>query len=111
MDDGAINGEVFVAYIRQQLVPTTRPGDVGVTDNLARHKRQGFHGAIEAVGRRLLHLPPNSPSLYPIKHESKALLRKAGERTLDGLWKLLAVWSTEFPSEKHHNYFIAFRAP
>lgn len=56
--DGAINGELFLAYVRQQLVPTLARGDVVVMDNLAAHKRDGVRQAIEAAGARLVYLPP-----------------------------------------------------
>ena len=90
--DGAINGDLFVAYVRAVLVPTLRPGDVVVMDNLSSHKRAGVREAIEAAGCRLLYLPPYSPDLNPIEQafaKLKALLRKAGERTVEGLWRLL----------------------
>jgi transposase len=83
--DGAINGELFVAYVEQVLVPSLRPGDVVVLDNLSGHKRAGARQAIEAAGCRLLYLPPYSPDLNPIElafAQLKALLRSAGERTV-----------------------------
>jgi len=52
--DGAVNGDLFVAYIEQHLVPTLRPGDVVVMDNLSSHKRAGVRAAIEGAGCRLL---------------------------------------------------------
>ncbi|MDG3005487.1 IS630 family transposase [Paludisphaera sp. Pla2] len=98
--DGAINGELFAAYVRQQLVPAHRRGDVVVMDNLACHKRAGVREAIEGAGCRLMYLPPYSPVLNPIElafSKLKALLRKAGERTVDGLWRLLGRLVDEFP--------------
>jgi transposase len=105
--DGAINGELFEAYVRQQLVPTLRPGDVVVMDNLSSHKRPGVREAIEAAGASLLYLPPYSPDLNPIEQafaKLKALLRKAGERTVEGLWRLLGRLLDEFPPEECSNY-------
>ena len=90
--DGAMNGDLFVAYVQQVLVPTLRPGDVVVMDNLGRHKRAGAVRAIEAAGATVVYLPPYSPDLNPIElafAKLKALLRTAGERTVDGLWELL----------------------
>src|SRR5579863_862083 len=55
--DGAVNGDLFLAYVRQQLVPTLRPGDVVIMDNLSSHKRAGVCDAIEAAGATLLFLP------------------------------------------------------
>jgi transposase len=105
--DGAINGELFEAYVRQQLVPTLRAGDVVVMDNLACHKRAGVREAIEAVGGRVLYLPPYSPEFNPIEQalsKLKALLRKAGERTVEGLWRLLGRLVDEFSPEECRNF-------
>jgi transposase len=87
--DGAINGEMFEAYIRQFVAPTLAPGDVVVMDNLAAHKRAGVREAIEAAGCRLLFLPPYSPDFNPIEQafsKVKAALRKLARRTVDGLF-------------------------
>lgn len=56
--DGAVNGEVFLAYVRQVLVPTLEPQDLVIMDNLSSHKRTGVREAIEAVGAKLAYLPP-----------------------------------------------------
>jgi transposase len=105
--DGAITGGLFEAYVRQQLVPVLRPGDVVVMDNLACHKRAGVREAIEAAGCQLLYLPSYSPDLNPIElafSKLKALLRKAGERTIAGLWDLLGRLLDEFPPEECRRY-------
>jgi transposase len=105
--DGAINGDLFEAYVRQQLVPTLQAGDVVVMDNLACHKRAGVREAIEAIGAKLLYLPPYSPDLNPIEQafaKLKALLRKAGERTVEGLWRLLGRLLDEFPPHECRNF-------
>jgi transposase len=105
--DGAINGELFEAYVRQQLVPTLVPGDVVVMDNLAVHKRAGVRRAIEEAGCRLLFLPPYSPDFNPIEQafaKLKALLRKAEERTVEGLWHLLGRLQDEFGAAECRNY-------
>jgi transposase len=105
--DGAINGEIFEAYIRQFVVPTLAPGDVVVMDNLASHKRAGVREAIEAAGCRLLFLPPYSPDLNPIEQafaKLKALLRKAGERTFEGLWRRLGLLIDEFTPRECRNF-------
>jgi len=78
--DGAINGDIFLAYIRQHLAPTLKPGDVVIMDNLSSHKVAGVREAIEAVGATLMFLPPYSPDFNPIEQvfaKLKALLRKA----------------------------------
>jgi hypothetical protein len=65
--DGAINGELFLAYVEQILVPTLRPGDIVIMDNLRVHKMAGVREAIEATGAKLLFIPPCSPDLNPIE--------------------------------------------
>ncbi len=105
--DGAVNGETFEAYIRQFVVPTLAPSDVVVMDNLAAHKRAGVREAIEAAGCRLLFLPPNIPDLNPIEQafaKLKALLRKAGERTFEGLCDRLGRLVDEFTHHECRNF-------
>ena len=60
--DGPINGERFHAYVEQFLVPTLKPGDVVILDNLGSHKGKGVRKAIRAVGARLVFLPKYSPT-------------------------------------------------
>jgi transposase len=62
-----MNGEMFLAWVRQGLAPTLRPGDVVILDNLATHKIRGVREAIEAARARLLYLPPYSPDFNPIE--------------------------------------------
>ena len=78
--DGPINGERFHAYVEQFLVPTLKPGDVVILDNLGSHKGKAVRKAIRDVGARLVFLPKYSPDLYPIEQvfaKFKTLLRKA----------------------------------
>jgi transposase len=65
--DGAMNGELFLAWVKQGLVGCLRAGDVVVMDNLATHKVAGVREAIEGAGARLEYLPPYSPDLNPIE--------------------------------------------
>jgi transposase len=91
--DGAINGETFLAYVEQFLAPTLRPDDIVIMDNLGSHKVAGVSQAIEAVGARLLYLPPYSPDLNPIEQlfaKLKARLRKAAARTIETLHQAIA---------------------
>ncbi len=108
--DGPIDGATFRAYVERVLVPELRPGDVVILDNLGSHKGPHVRAAIEAVGARLLHLPPYSPDFNPIEQafaKLKALLRKAAERTVDGLWDAIAsILDTLTPAECA-NYFAA----
>ena len=79
MIKGALNGEVFLAYVEQCLSPTLKRGDIVVMDNVPAHKVEGVQEAIEAAGARLLYLPPYSPDLNPIENAYgafKAFLRK-----------------------------------
>jgi transposase len=106
--EGAINGEWFLAYVEQVLVPALRPGMVVVMDNLPCHKVQGVEQAIAAAGCRLLYLPPYSPDLNPIElafAKLKGLLRKAGRRTVEGLWSFLGSALDLFSAEECRNYF------
>jgi transposase len=65
--DGPINGTCFRSYVEQQLVPTLRPGDIVIMDNLGSHKSAAIRNAIRAAGARLWFLPPYSPDLNPIE--------------------------------------------
>jgi transposase len=86
---GPINRDAFEAWVEQGLVPELRPGDIVVLDNLSSHKGGRARALIEAAGASLLFLPPYSPDFNPIENafaKPKALLRKAAERTVNGLW-------------------------
>ena len=65
--DGPMNGDAFLAYVRQVLVPEIKPGDVVIMDNLPAHKVSGVREAIEDAGASLLYLPPYSPDFNPIE--------------------------------------------
>jgi len=101
--DGPMDGEMFLAYVRQFLCPTLQPGDSVILDNLSSHKVGGVEEAITATGARVLYLPPYSPDLNPIEKffsKLKALLRKAAKRDLDALWKEIGeLLNTVSPSE------------
>lgn len=105
--DGPINGEVFLAYVQQQLAPTLQPGDIVVLDNLSSHKRAGVREAIESVGATLLYLPPYSPDFNPIEQtfaKFKWLLKSAAERTVDSLWRTCGQLLDEFTPTECRNY-------
>ena len=85
---GAMNGEAFLAYIEQCLVPTFKRGDIVVADNVSFHKVAGVEEAIRGGGASLRYLPQYSPELNPIESvfsPLKTFLRKAAERTIEGL--------------------------
>jgi transposase len=95
---GPMDGEMFLAWMRQGLAPTLRPGDVVILDNLATHKIQGVHEVIAAVGARLLYLPPYSPDFNPIEpmwSKIKQILRSHAPRTDE---QLLLAAQTAFNS-------------
>lgn len=86
--EGATDRAVMRAFVRHALVPTLRPGQVVVLDNLSAHKDAEVRRLIEAAGCTLLFLPPYSPDLNPIEpawSKLKALLRSAGARTVEAL--------------------------
>jgi transposase len=106
--DGAVNGVVFRAYVEQVLVPELRRGDVVVMDNLGSHTLAGVRAAVEGAGCRLLFLPPYSPDFNPIEEafsKLKRLLRKAAERTVDGLWAAIGRLLDQFTQRECRNYF------
>lgn len=106
--DGPMNGDVFVAYVEQQLVPTLRPGDIVVMDNLSSHKRAAVRAAIEAAGATLRYLPPYSPDLNPIENvfsKLKAKLRAAAKRTIAELEDFLGGFLDLLAAEECQNYF------
>lgn len=108
--DGAMNGEAFLAYVEQVLVPTLRPGDIVVMDNLPAHKPVGVRTAIEAAGASLMYLPPYSPDLNPIEMafaKLKALLKQAAARTVDALLEAIAEAIKAFTTRECRNYLTA----
>lgn len=108
--DGPINGIAFQAYVDQVLVPELRPGDIVVMDNLGSHRGPGVRAAIEAAGARLLYLPPYSPDFNPIENafaKLKSMLRRAAERTVDGLWSAIGHIIGAFFPDECTNYFAA----
>ena len=106
--DGPINGEVFRAYVEQVLVPTLRPGDIVIIDNLGSHKGKAVRQAIRAAGAKLFFLPPYSPDLNPIEQvfaKLKTLLRKAAERSVEAICKRIGALLQAFTPQECANYF------
>lgn len=88
--DGAVDGDIFEAFIEHVLVPLLRRGDVVVMDNLSSHKRARTRALIESAGAHLAFLPPYSPDLNPIEmifSKVKQLLRSLACRTQVQLWR------------------------
>ena len=107
--EGPINGQSFRIYIEQVLLPTLKPGDVVILDNLGSHKGKAVREAIRSVNARLLFLPPYSPDLNPIEQvfsKLKALLRKAAERTVEATWKRIGQLLNHFTPQECANYFV-----
>ncbi len=108
--DGSINRDAFETYVARVLVPELRAGDIVVMDNLSSHKGPLVRELIEAAGARLLYLPPYSPDFNPIENafaKLKALLRKAAERTVEGLWTAIGRLVDVFTPTECANYFAA----
>ena len=108
--DGPMDGLAFEAYLTQVLVPTLKPGDIVVMDNLAAHKRAEVGIAIEAAGARLLYLPPYSPDLNPIEMafaKLKSALRKAAARSIETLLDAIAAAVAAFTAQECLNFFTA----
>ena len=113
--DGAVNGDIFEAFVQQVLVAELRSGDVVIMDNLSSHKRQRIRKLIEAAGAHLVFLPPYSPDLNPIElifAKVKQLLRSLACRTRDALWNAMqSVLDQVTPSDaincyKHCGYTL-----
>jgi transposase len=106
--EGAMNGEWFLAYVEQILVPALRPGMVVVMDNLPAHKVVGVEAAIVAAGCRVEYLPPYSPDLNPIEKafsKLKRALRDWAARTVEGVYEGLREIITRFAPAECLNYF------
>ena len=107
--DGPINGRSFLAYVQQFLIPTLKPGDIVIMDNLGSHKGKAVRQAIRKAGAHLLFLPPYSPDLNPIEQmfsKLKALLRKADERSIDATWKRIGSLLDCFSPDECINYLL-----
>ena len=91
-------------------MPELKPGDIVIMDNLSAHKGCQVRDTIKAAGARLLYLPPYSPDFNPIENafaKLKALLRKAGERSVEDLWHLIGKLIDAFSQHECANYFAA----
>lgn len=105
--DRPMNGEIFLAYVRNFVAPTLKCGDIVVMDNLSAHKVAGVRDAIREAGADILYLPPYSPDLNPIEQafaKLKALLRKAAERSVTALWDRIGQILSAFTAQECANY-------
>jgi transposase len=107
--DGPINGERFRLYVDKVLVPTLKPGDVVVMDNLGSHKGKAVRRAIRSAGARLFFLPKYSPDLNPIEKlfaKLKHWLRKAARRTVEAVCDAIGQTLETVTSNECRNYFV-----
>jgi transposase len=108
--DGPINRTAFETYVERVLVPELKHGDIVIMDNLSSHKGPRVRELIETAGASLRYLPPYSPDFNPIENafaKLKALLRKAAERTIGGLWTAIGRLLDSFTPRECANYFAA----
>ena len=106
--DGPINGDSFLAYVEQLLLPALKPGDIVIIDNLGSHKGKAVRRLIRSAGAKLFFLPPYSPDLNPIEQvfaKLKTLLRKAAPRTVEATWREIGALLPEFSPQECANYF------
>jgi transposase len=105
--DGPINAERFLAYVTEFLVPTLKPGDVVIMDNLGSHKGKDVGQAIRNADAHLIFLPKYSPDLNPIEQvfaKLKSMLRKENARTLDDVWRAVGILLDSFCPKECANY-------
>ncbi len=108
--DGAMHGAAFLAYVEQVLVPTLKPGDIVIMDNLPAHKSTAVRQAIDKAGAELRFLPPYSPDFNPIEmafSKFKAFLKAIAARTVDELWEAIAQAVDIFSDNECRNFFTA----
>jgi transposase len=106
--DGPINGQCFRAYVEQQLVPTLKPGDIVIMDNLGSHKSAAVRQLIAAAGARLWFLPPYSPDFNPIEQtfaKIKHWMRCAQARTIPDTWRQIGKLVEAIDPAECANYF------
>lgn len=107
--DGPINGERFLLYVEKVLVPTLKPGDIVVMDNLGSHKGKAVRKAIRAAGAKLIFLPKYSPDLNPIEQffaKLKHHLRDAAERTRETVCDAIGEILHSISPDECTNYFV-----
>jgi transposase len=105
---GFTDGEVFLAFLREVLLPQLRPGQLLIMDNLRAHKVTGVAAACAAAGVRLLYLPPYSPDFSPIEEcwsKVKAILRATAARTLEALEQAITQALAVITSQDAHGWF------
>lgn len=107
--DGPINGARFLLYVEKVLVPTLKPGDIVILDNLGSHKGKAVRQAIRAAGAKLLFLPKYSPDLNPIEQlfaKLKHVLRKAAARTRETVCDAIGKILNAISAAECRNYLV-----
>ena len=105
---GAADGAVLALFVDRILVPSLRPGQTVVWDNLSVHKNPDRRQAIEAAGCQLRFLPPYSPDFSPIEHafsKLKTALRRAGARDRPTLEDAIAAALTTITADDATGWF------
>jgi transposase len=105
--DGPINGQAFAHWVERELIPTLKPGDIVVADNLGSHKGKAIRTALRKAGARIAFLPPYSPDLNPIEQmfaKLKHLMRKAEHRTVQATWQGVGALLDTFTPTECSNY-------
>ena len=105
--EGPIDGESFRLYVEKVLLPTLRPGDIVIMDNLGSHKGKAVRQLIRSAGAKLFFLPKYSPDLNPIEQvfaKLKHLLRKTAARTVDAVCAAIGDLLQTFTPEECANY-------
>jgi transposase len=106
--DGPIDGECFQTYVERVLLPTLRPGDIVIMDNLGSHKGKAVRRLIRSAGAKLIFLPKYSPDLNPIEQvfaKLKHLLRKTAARNVDAVCSAIGHSLQAFTPQECANYF------
>lgn len=91
---GAMDGNAFVHYVRFQLAPHLRPGDVVVVDNLSAHKNTEARALVKMRGASVVDLAPYSPDLSPVEEcgaKVKMAVRKQEPRTVAEVYVAMGV--------------------
>jgi transposase len=108
MGEGFVDGAAFLAFVQEVLVPQLHRGQVVGLDHLTAHKVAGVREAIEAVGARLIYLPPYAPDFSPIAEcwsKIKAILRTKAARTLERLWQAITEAFAAITSQDAQGWF------
>jgi len=106
--EGPIDDESFRTYVAEVLVPTLKPGDIVIMDNLGSHKGKAVRRTLRAAGAKLLFLPKYSPDLNPIEQlfaKLKHLLRKCAERSVEAVCAAIGQVLGAFSPQECANYF------